>query len=96
MVDPDHLRLISCYLKILGSYRLEPLKRDANQTDVSRKYIPWSLTEGAKALNCLVEAADSLWTPCRFAIACSGDKCLVGSWIFAKSPLHVSSTQSLT
>ncbi|KAJ3517709.1 hypothetical protein NLJ89_g342 [Agrocybe chaxingu] len=70
-----------------GSFRLEPLKRGTSQKAESRKYIPWFQTQGAKALNCVSEDADSQWTPCRFAIARSEDKCVVGSWIFAKSPL---------
>ncbi|KAF8809707.1 hypothetical protein BYT27DRAFT_7222301 [Phlegmacium glaucopus] len=51
------------------------------------QYIPWFLTQGVKALNSL-EDANSQWTPCQFAVARSGVKCLVGSWIFARSPLN--------
>src|ERR1700678_4375444 len=83
---------ISIYLQYLGSFRLEPLKQGASRKAESRKYIPWFQTQGAKALNCTSEDADSQWTPCRFAIARSEDKCSIGSWLFAKSPLHVSQT----
>lgn len=76
---------ISIYLQHLGTFRLEPLKRAE-----SRKYISWSQTQGAKALNCTSEEADSQWTPCQSVIARSEDKCSKGSWIFARSPLHVS------
>ena len=86
------LPYISVYLQCLGSFGLEPLKRGASQKAESRKYIPWSLTQGAKAINYTSEDVDSQWTPCRFAIARSGDKCFIGSWVFAGSPLHVSLT----
>ncbi|KAF8959102.1 hypothetical protein BDZ97DRAFT_2045777 [Flammula alnicola] len=76
-----------------GSFRLEPLKRDASQKIESRKYIPWLQTQGAKAVNSS-EGTDSQWTACRFAIAGSGDKCLVGSWVFATSPFNAK--QSVT
>src|SRR5271168_3927547 len=55
----------------------------------SRKYIPWLQTQGAKAVNSS-EGTDSQWTACQFATANSGDKCLVGSWVFATSPFNVS------
>jgi hypothetical protein len=55
----------------------------------SRKYISWFQTQGAKALNHTSEDADSQWTHCRFVVARSEDKCFIGSWIFARSPLHV-------
>ena len=84
------LLYISIYLPCLGSFGLEPLKRGASQKAESRKYIPWFQTRGAKALNCISEDANSQWTPCRFVIARSEDQCIVGTWIFAKSPLHVS------
>ncbi|KAF8953953.1 hypothetical protein BDZ97DRAFT_1766967, partial [Flammula alnicola] len=71
-----------------GSFRLEPLKRGASQKVESRKYIPWFLTQGAKTLNYTSEDANSQWTLCRFTVARSEDKCFVGSWIFARSPLH--------
>lgn len=74
--------------------RLEPLTRDSNKKIPRRKYIPWRQTQGAKAINSM-EDADSEWAPCRFVIARSGDKCLVGSWIFARSPLDVSLTLPL-
>ena len=86
------LPYISVYLQRLGSFGLEPLKRGASRKAESRKYIPWSSTQGAKALNYTSEDVDSQWTPCRFAIARSGDKCSIGSWVFAGSPLHVSLT----
>ena len=79
----------SVCLWCLGSFRLEPLKRDASQKIESRKYVPWLQTRGVKAVNSL-EGIDSQWTACRFAIASSGDKCLVGSWIFATSPFNAS------
>ncbi|KAF8914285.1 hypothetical protein CPB84DRAFT_1811643 [Gymnopilus junonius] len=71
-----------------GSFKLEPLKRDGRRQIQSRKYISWFQTQGAKALNSSSEAADSQWTPCRFTVAHSGDKCFVGSWIFGQSPIH--------
>ena len=89
MVGPDSYHFL-LYLQCLGSFKLEPLKRGANQKVESRMYIPWSLTHGAKALNCASEDADSQWMPCQFGIAWSEDKCFRGSWIFARSPLHVS------
>ena len=89
MVGSDSYHFL-LYLQCLGSFKLEPLKCGANQKVERQMYIPWSLTHGAKALNCASEDADSQWTPCRFAIACSEDKCFRGSWIFARSPLHVS------
>ena len=73
----------------LGSFRLEPLKRDAGQGIESWKYIPWLQTQGAKAANSS-EGINSQWTACQFAIASSGDKCLVGSWVFVTSPFNVS------
>ena len=76
-------------LRCLGSFRLEPLKRDASQKIESRKYISWLQTQGAKAVNSS-EGIDSQWTACRFAIASSGDKYLVGSWVFAISPFNAS------
>lgn len=79
-----------CLFMILGSFKLEPLKRGANQKVESRTYIPWSSTQGASALNCTSEDAASQWAHCRFSIAHSEDKCFTGSWIFARSPLHVS------
>ncbi|PPQ93847.1 hypothetical protein CVT25_013556 [Psilocybe cyanescens] len=79
--------LVNAY-RIPGSFRLKPLKRTANGTAENRKYISWFQTEGAKALNCNSEDPDSLWTPCQFAIARSEDKCFIGSWIFAQSPLQ--------
>ncbi|KAF8951656.1 hypothetical protein BDZ97DRAFT_1683873 [Flammula alnicola] len=71
----------------LGSVRLEPLKRGANQKIESRKYVPWCQTQGAKAINAS-EDPNSQWTPCRSAIGRYGDNCLVGSWIFATSPFN--------
>ena len=88
------LPYISIYLPYIGSFRLEPLKRGAGQKAESRKYIPWFQTQGAKALNCISEDANSQWTPCRSVVGRSEDTCIVGSWIFAKSPLHVSYTLS--
>lgn len=81
----------SVCLRYLGSFRLEPLKRDANQRIESRKYVSWCQTQAAKAVNSS-EEIDSQWTACRFSIARSGDKCLVGSWVFATSPFNVSWT----
>lgn len=81
---------LSYYLQYLGSFKPEPLKRGADQKVESRTYITWSLTRGARSLNCTSENADSQWMQCRFVIARSEDKCFVGSWIFAKSPLYVS------
>jgi hypothetical protein len=74
----------------LGSFKLEPLKRGIDNKVESRTYITWSQTQGAKALNCTSEDPDSQWMQCRFAVARSEDKCFTGSWIFARSPLHVS------
>lgn len=74
----------------LGSFKLEPLKRGANHKVETRIYVAWSVTRGAKALNCTSESADSQWMHCRFAIARSEDKCFVKSWIFARSPLQAS------
>jgi hypothetical protein len=91
MVGLDLTQLSSqfAYNVCSGTFRLEPLKRDARQKIESRKYIPWLQTQGAKAVNSS-EGIDSRWTACRFAIASSGDKCLVGSWVFAKSPFNAS------
>lgn len=74
---------------MLGFFKLEPLKRGSDQRLESRKYIPWSSTRGAKALNAS-EVSDSQWISCQFVVARSEDKCFVGSWIFARSPLSVS------
>jgi hypothetical protein len=74
----------------LGSFKLEPLKRDANHKVETRTYVAWSVTRGAKALNCTSESADSQWMHCRYAVARSEDECFVGSWIFAGSPFQVS------
>jgi len=76
-------------LQYLGSFRLEPLKQDASQKIESRKYILWLQTQGAKAVNSS-EGIELQWMACRFAIASSGDECLVGSWVFATSPFNVS------
>jgi hypothetical protein len=78
-------------LMILGSFKFEPLKRRADQTMESRTLIPLSRTYGARALNYTLEDADSQWMQCRFVVARSEDRCFVGSWIFARSPLNVSS-----
>jgi hypothetical protein len=75
---------------ILGSFKLEPLKRGPTKKLQSRTYIAWSHTKAASALNFTSERADSQWTQCQFAIAQSEDKCFVGSWIFARSPFGVS------
>ena len=75
-------------LRNLGSFRLEPLKRSADNKIEKRKYIPWHQTQGAKAVNSS-EIVSSLWTACRFVVASSGDLCLVGSWVFATSPFNV-------
>ena len=80
---------ILIYSLYLGSFKLESLKRDANRKMESRKYITWSQTQSAKAINGPSEHADSKWTSCRFAVACSGDQCFVGSWIFARSSIQV-------
>ena len=81
---------IPLYLQnVIGSFKLEPLKRDANKKLMpNQKYIPWSMTKGAKALNSM-EAEDSQWIPCHYVIAQSGDKCVLNSWIFAVSPFNV-------
>ena len=76
---------------ILGSFRLEPLKRGTSKKLESRRYVAWSRTKAASSLNFASEGADSEWTQCRFAVAKSQDKCFVGSWIFAASPLTVNS-----
>ena len=86
---PWFLPYNSVSLWCLGSFILEPLKQDASQGIESRKYIPWLQTQGAKAVNSS-EGINLQWTACRFAIASSGDKCLVGSWVFATSPFDVS------
>src|SRR5258705_9916616 len=77
------------YLQTLGSFGLEPLKQDANKKVESRKYVSWFQTQGAKALNHTSEDADSQWAQCRFVVARSEDKCSIGSWVFARSPLCV-------
>jgi len=89
VISLDFLLYFPVYLRCSGSFGLEPLKRDANQKVKTRKYSPSCQTQGTKALNYTSENVDSLWTPCRFAVAHSEDKCFVGSWIFARSPLHV-------
>ncbi|KJA14960.1 hypothetical protein HYPSUDRAFT_149732 [Hypholoma sublateritium FD-334 SS-4] len=71
-----------------GSFRLEPLKKDSSRKAVSRKYTPWCMTQGGRALNSASEDVNSQWTPCRYVIAQSEDKCSVGSWVFAESPLN--------
>jgi hypothetical protein len=76
-------------LQCLGSFKLEPLKRGPSKKLESRRYIAWSRTKAASSLNFALEDADSEWTQCRFAVAKSEDKCFVGSWIFAASPLAV-------
>ncbi len=82
--------LSSCILKCVGFFGLEPLRRDASKKIENRKYTPWFMTKGSRALNFDSEDAYSQWTPCRFFIAKSEDKCNTGSWVFAKSPLDVS------
>lgn len=73
----------------LGTFKLEPLKRDANRKVENRVYVPWCQTQGAKALNSS-EDNDMQWTACRSVIASCGDRCLVGTWIFATSPFNAS------
>lgn len=58
----------------LGSVRLEPLKRGANQNIESRKYVSWCQTQGAKAINAS-EDPNSQWAPCRSAIGRYGHIC---------------------
>ncbi|KJA16967.1 hypothetical protein HYPSUDRAFT_112369, partial [Hypholoma sublateritium FD-334 SS-4] len=74
---------------INGSFKLSPLKCDTNNRIMqNRQYIPWSSTNGAKALNS-ANAGSSQWTSCHHVIAQSGDKCVLNSWIFAVSPFNV-------
>ncbi|KJA24001.1 hypothetical protein HYPSUDRAFT_1078326 [Hypholoma sublateritium FD-334 SS-4] len=77
-------------LLINGSFKLKPLKRDAsNKIMQNRQHMPWSATNGAKALNS-DKAENSQWTSCQYFIAQSGDRCVLDSWIFAASPFNVS------
>jgi hypothetical protein len=84
------LSLLGYLFMILGSFKLEPLKRGLTKKLESRTYIAWSRTKAACALNATSERADSQWTRCRFTVARSEDKCFMGSWIFARSPFGVS------
>lgn len=76
---------------LLGTAKNEPRKRDPLN---KRKILPdsqflWSETQASHALNSasINIQPDMKWRQCKLVVAKSQDKCTVGSWIFASSPL---------
>ena len=57
----------------------------------SRPSIRFCDTLASKALNAELYADSSERTGCVYIIAEAGDKCVIGSWVFAKSPFDVGS-----
>ncbi|KAI0685823.1 hypothetical protein BC835DRAFT_1289282, partial [Cytidiella melzeri] len=72
-----------------GSVRLEPIPKDSKTgSRILRAAQIWRLTHAAKTLNAASVAHDSLpWFGCTSLVATSGDKCEVGTWVVARSPL---------
>ena len=69
---------------------LEPSKRGPNGKPLKQTTLAWCQTEAAHTVNFASQDPKSQWNQCRHVIIRSEDRCSVGSWIFAKSPLNVS------
>jgi hypothetical protein len=61
----------------------------------SRPSIQFRDTLAAKALNAESYADSSERTGCVYIISEAGDRCAVGSWVFAKSPFDVGARYSM-
>lgn len=74
-----------------GTVKLEPLKRGLDMKLPARTALLWTETQAATAVNNVqvTRSLTSTWYRCRNLIAVSQETCIVGSWVFAKSPLAV-------
>lgn len=75
-----------------GTVKLETMKRGLDRVLLPRITLSWSATYAAAALNTVKRNPTTTWHQCRYSVAVSQEQCVVGSWVFAKSPLVVRST----
>lgn len=88
-------------IEYLGTIKLEATKRQDNPGQdkrTPRKAVTWSTTYGAKAVNVPIEVKnmDLHWNRGKHVVSSSQDICTVGSWVYARSPILVSTSKWLT
>ncbi|KAF5379419.1 hypothetical protein D9615_006531 [Tricholomella constricta] len=77
---------------IPGTVKSEPPKRGLNRQLLPQVLLPWAETAGSQAINNTPPCNDRTWRKCKYVVAQSEDQCVVGSWVFAKSPLVANGT----
>ncbi|KDQ12289.1 hypothetical protein BOTBODRAFT_634607 [Botryobasidium botryosum FD-172 SS1] len=70
---------------ILGTVKPMAIDRKTHQ----RPERDWPATQASKALNVSSYTHLLTLTLCKYVVAASGDKCDVGSWVFATSPINI-------
>ncbi|KAF8066040.1 hypothetical protein FPV67DRAFT_1653670 [Lyophyllum atratum] len=75
-----------------GTVKLEPQKRGPNRRTLPLVRLRWSETAASRAINNTSPNNDAQWGRCKYIIAKSQDRCTVGSWVFARSPLSEGNT----
>jgi len=98
---PPLLYLVSCFVinfslyrnankSLKGSFRLTSAKRvPGKHRTNTRPTIRLHDTNALSAVNSGLYDLSLEWNLCAYVVAASGDKTVIGSWIFAKSALDV-------
>jgi hypothetical protein len=73
----------------IGTVKLELLKRGLDQKLLPRTALSWFDTRATTVLNTVTHSPTTTWYQCKHVVAASQEKCIVGSWVFTKSPLAV-------
>ncbi|KAF8148420.1 hypothetical protein B0H34DRAFT_778280 [Crassisporium funariophilum] len=75
-----------------GTVKLEAQERGPNGQKLPQVRLSWSETKGSQAINNVPPHNNTQpWSRCKYVVAKSQDRCTVGSWVFAKSPLSAGS-----
>ena len=100
--DPKPLEKGKCISRLVStdtttmfaaSIRFAPLPKGSKSK--IRMGIKLDETKASKAVNLASFDSNIKWTPCTYVVSESQDKCNVGGWVFAKSPLSVSHGSSI-
>jgi hypothetical protein len=77
---------------VVGTFKLAPFRHQScGQATCTRAPIIFCNSQASKAVNSGSYDLTLEWNPCVYAVAASEDKCNIGSWVFAKSPIDVRS-----
>lgn len=77
----------------IGTFKLEPMRQLGKKR--VRTKLCLSESKASAAINFAAYDATSEWFSCKEVVCASLDECIVGSWVFAKSPVNVRTLISL-